>query len=375
MRSRGIVTWILILSIVDFALAAPVAVRERLVLPVDVDVLVVEGGAATSQKRYDPLDDWSTSNAADQPPASQSLNPSELDGLWEDVAEQRIARYSPPTSQSPRSSSESSMDLDWPPPNPGSPTGPQGGSPLPPLPRPGGPGPSEVSSPDPPDWSEDPNTLSSTRGQPPPLQSPSRYPVTRPLPSPQGPQPMLDEFWNALLESSGSRLPHPGTSEGGSVNPETLTSTGSQPPLLSPPQNPGQEVTRPPRPGPLPVLDEYWNALSKGSGSSQLHPGPSEGSLPSPPGGSVNPDTLPSTGSQPPSLSPPQNPGQEVTRPRSTMTALASARRVWPICRFCTSIPPHPSSVSLYNQRYGGDGRNACVGRETSHVQEGFCGK
>ena len=89
-----------------------------------------------------------------------------------------------------------------------------------------------------------------------------------------------------------------------------------RPPLLSPPQNPGQEVTRPPRP-PLPVLDKYWDVLSKGSGSPQLHPGPSEGSLPSPPGGSVNLDTLLSTGSQPLSPSPPQGPAQEVTCPSS----------------------------------------------------------
>ena len=94
-------------------------------------------------------------------------------------------------------------------------------------------------------------------------------------------------------------------------NPETLTSTGSQPLSLSPPQNPGQEpeVTRPPRPGCLPVLDEYWDALLKGSSSPRLHPGSSGCCLLSPPGGSVNPNTLPSTsgqpGSQPPLLSPP----------------------------------------------------------------------
>lgn len=77
------VTWILILSIVNFTLGAPMAVREGLEISVDVDV--AEGGTATSQKRYDPLDDWSTSNAAGGPPTPLSISPSELDRLWEEV--------------------------------------------------------------------------------------------------------------------------------------------------------------------------------------------------------------------------------------------------------------------------------------------------
>ena len=62
MRRCKLVTWTLILSIINFALGAPAAVREGLGMPVDVDV--ADGGTAMSRKRNDPLDDGSTSNAA-----------------------------------------------------------------------------------------------------------------------------------------------------------------------------------------------------------------------------------------------------------------------------------------------------------------------
>ena len=56
----------------------------------------------------------------------------------------------------------------------------------------------------------------------------------------------------------------------------------------------------------------HWDALLKGGGSPQLHPGPSEGRFPSPPGGSVNLDPS-STGGHPPA---PQSPARDpVTRP------------------------------------------------------------
>ena len=107
------------------------------------------------QKRYDPLDDWSTSNPADRPPSiPSSLTP---DQLWKDVVEQRIDRYSPPTPESPISADSESVDSTWPvyaPPDPGSPTGlhagPTGGSSLPLMPHPV---PSEDRFPSWPDWS------------------------------------------------------------------------------------------------------------------------------------------------------------------------------------------------------------------------------
>jgi hypothetical protein len=222
MRRCKIVTWILILSIINFALGAPAAVRGRLETSVDVDV--AECGIATSQKRYDPLDDWSTTNSADRPPTPLRLTPSEVDQLWEDVAEQRIDRYSPPTPES--HGSTESVDSNWPnyaPSNPGSPTGshpgPTGGSPLHPLPHPG---PSEDRFPSPPGFSVNPGTLSSTGHQPKPPQSPP----------------------------------------GWSVNPGTSSSTAHQP---TPPQSPTD-------------------------GSPLPHPGPSEDRFPRPPGRSANPD-------------------------------------------------------------------------------------
>jgi hypothetical protein len=77
MRLCKIVTWIVILSIVNFALGAPAAVRERLEMSVDVDV--AEGGTTTSHKRNDPSDDWSTTTTP------LNLNPSDLDRFWEEL--------------------------------------------------------------------------------------------------------------------------------------------------------------------------------------------------------------------------------------------------------------------------------------------------
>jgi len=66
--------------------------------------------------------------------------------------------------------------------------------------------------------------------------------------------------------------------------------------------------------GNKPTPEQFWNTLSKGSGSPPLHSGPSdsEDRFPSPPGGSVNPNTLSSTGGPPPPPSPEHNP---VTHP------------------------------------------------------------
>jgi len=173
----------------------------------------------------------------------------------------------------------------------------------PPSPHTSQPGPSEDRFP--PGFS--PNTLSSIGNQQNPPESPARDPVTRPPPSLE---PSPDQFWNTLLEGSGSHQLHSASDPGPSedrfppgFSPNTLSSIDNQ-------RNP--PVTRPPPSLEL-LPDQFRNTLLEGSGSPQLHPGPSEGRFPSPPGGSVNPDTLPpiSTGSQPPP------PAHEVTRPPS----------------------------------------------------------
>ena len=186
MRRCNLVTWIVILSIVNFALGAPAAVQEGLQMSVDVDV--GECGTATSQKRYDSLDEWSTTNAADL---------SEEDRLWETIAENFgfFCRESPGECFG-STESVGSNSPNYAPSSPGSSTGyqptppqsPTGGSPLPPLPRPG---PSEVRFPGPPGFSANPDTLSSTNHQPTPPQSPT---VSSPLPPLPHPGPSADHF-------------------------------------------------------------------------------------------------------------------------------------------------------------------------------------
>ena len=226
-----------------------------------VDVDVAKGRTTTSRKRYDPMDDMSTSNAADRPPPRPNLTPSEMEQLWKDVEEQRIGRNSPTTPESPTSTeSAGSNSPDYAPSNPGTPIrvtgshpGPTGGTPPPPLHHPV---PSEGGFPSPPGWSLYSDTLSSTGHQPTP------------------PQSLTD----------GSPLPQPGPSEGRfpstpgpPVDSDTLSSTGHQP--TSP-----QSLT---------------------DGFPLPQPGPSEGRFPSTPGPPVDSDTLSSTGHQP---TPPQNP-------------------------------------------------------------------
>jgi hypothetical protein len=236
MQRCMIVIWILILSLANFTLGAPAAVREGFEMPVDVDV--AGGGTATSQKRWDPLDDWSTSNAADRPPTPPNRTPSELDQLWKEVEEYHgpdlNAPYSPLTPESPGSPSES-VDSSWSnyaPSNPGSPVGPHAGptdgSPLPPLPG------IPVNS----------DTLLSTGHQPTMPQSTSG---ASPLPTLPNPGP------------SKNRFPD---SPGSSASSDTLSSIGHQP---TPPPNPT-------------------------GGSPQPHPGPSEDRSPSPPRWPANPD-------------------------------------------------------------------------------------
>ena len=284
-----ILTWILLLPIVSFALGAPVTVRERLEMFVDVDVAQGASGTATSQKRHDPLDDWSTTNAADRPPSPPMLTPSELDRLWEEVAEQPINRYSPPTPESPTFSTES-VDSSWS--IPELPTTVShlsltGGSPLPPHPGPPHdhfPSPLGISA------SVNPNTFSSTGnlqppmppqrpagGSPPPYTGPSegRFPTTpggSPLPNPGSSE---DRF---PITPGASPLPYPGSSED-----RFPITPGASPPSYTGPS----EGRFPTTPGASPLS----------------YPGPSDGGFLHSPGWWES--TSPSTGHQP---TPPQIP-------------------------------------------------------------------
>jgi hypothetical protein len=257
MQRCKMVTWIVFLSIVNFALGAPAAVRERLEMSFGVDV--AEGGTATSQKRFDPLDDWSTTNAADRPPTSPIPIPT--DQSWEEVADPGIDWYIPPTPESPGSiGSVDSNSPNYAPSNPESPTGSHpglaGGSPqaVPPVPHPG---PSEGRFPSTPGGASgfsvnaESDALLSTGHQPSPM----------PPQSPTGGSPL-------------PTVPHPGPSEEGhfpitpgwSANTGTsLRSTGHQP---APPQSPTGDSPPPPLP----------------------HPGPSQDRSPGSPGSSANPD-------------------------------------------------------------------------------------
>ncbi len=253
MRHCKIVTCIIILSILNFALGAPAAVREGPEMSVDVDV--AQGGTATSQKRFDPLDDWSTTNAAGHSPTPSI--PSDLDPLLEGLRGNPLQWYRPPTLE--RTGSIESVNSNGPnygPPNPGSPTAPSAS-----------PRTSMDHFPIQPGWLVNLGTLSSTSHQPTPPQSPTGGSPLPPLPHP-GP--------------SEDRFP---STPGLSVNPDTLPSTDHQ---SKPPHSPTGGFPLPPLP----------------------HPGLSEGRFPSTPGWSVNPDTLPSTSHQP---TPPQSP--PVTRP------------------------------------------------------------
>lgn len=279
MRCCKIVTSILILSIVNLAFGAPATVRERLEMMFDVDVAEGASGTATSQKRHDPLDDWSTTNAADRPHSPPMLTPSELDRLWEEVAEQSINRHSPATPESPTLTE--SVDS-----NPESPTAVShpdltGGSPPPPLLHPD-PGPS---------LAEDhftsvkPNTLSSTDRPPTAPQSPTGGGS----PLPPHPGPPHDHFPSPLGISA-------------SENPDTFSSMGNLPPPM-PPMPP----QRPAGGSPLPYTGSSEGRFPATPGASPLpYPTPSDGGfLDSPGWWESAAEISPSTGHQP---TPPQIP-------------------------------------------------------------------
>jgi hypothetical protein len=85
-----------ILSIVNFVLAVPVAVRNTHELRVDAVNATEDGTASASQKRYDPWDDQSSTNAADEPETNAPPSPESSD--WDKYL--RASESPPPSSES-----------------------------------------------------------------------------------------------------------------------------------------------------------------------------------------------------------------------------------------------------------------------------------
>jgi hypothetical protein len=193
-----------------------------------VDVDVVEGGTATPQKRHEPFDTWSTTNAGDRPPTPPSPTPSEFSRLLDEIADEPLDLHSPDSPESvasnPGSPTESNPARGSPLPHQGPsgdqfqtsgtpvnhdtlsstshqptlPQSPTGGSSLPQLPHPG---PPEGRFPSPPGSPVNPNILSSTGHQPTPPQSPTGG---SPLPHPQAPG-NSDTFLDDLLKGKIKR--------------------------------------------------------------------------------------------------------------------------------------------------------------------------
>ncbi|KAI0279044.1 hypothetical protein BGY98DRAFT_1096413 [Russula aff. rugulosa BPL654] len=173
MRRCKIVTWILILSVVNFALGAPAALRCR---------------SGTTHSTGTNL------NVADHPSTPLSLNPSVLERSWEELGEEYIDWHFPPTSESPglTESVESKRRDD----------GLTGGPPMrPPRPPP----------PPPPPY---------------PFDLPLPHPFNPPPPHPFDPPPPHPLHLPPLDPGlSEDRLPSP---PGSVVNPDTLSSTVHQ---------------------------------------------------------------------------------------------------------------------------------------------------
>ena len=93
-----IVTWVLILYIVNFALGAPTAVRKG---------LETEGGTATSQKRSDPVTLASTTGVAVSPPTPEKMTELHLDSYNQGGLESVASNPESPTGSHPGSTSSS----------------------------------------------------------------------------------------------------------------------------------------------------------------------------------------------------------------------------------------------------------------------------
>jgi hypothetical protein len=196
---------LLILSVINFALAAPAAVRER--PEVRLGANVARNVTAASEKRWDPLDEGgseSTNVPGPDHAPPPSLDSTGLDELMRifGTGQHRSTGSSPPSPDNPGSLTGSN-DV----PSPGSPTGsrlPVGSTPVagslsppPPSPHPSQPGSSEDRLSSPPGFSGDLDTLSSTGYQPIPPQSPGVSPESHSLPSLE---PFPTEFWDEFLK-------------------------------------------------------------------------------------------------------------------------------------------------------------------------------
>lgn len=247
MRQHKILTrTLLILSIINVALAAPARIRQRLEVRPDANTSNV---TASLQKRWIP-EDGSTNvpgpdhASADSPIWSQIVQ----------IAQENAEQYG--YSDSPLHSPDNSGSETGPgnvPLNPGWPTGPrlpEGSIPmastLPPPASPGQPDPSDDRFPPgfyPSGLSVNPGKLSSTGNQPKQPQTAAQDLVTPPAPSPET---LPDEFWDKLLK--GQVTPPP-------LSPEPL------PDEFWDKLSKGPDTPPPLSPEPLP--EEFWDELSK----------------------------------------------------------------------------------------------------------------
>jgi hypothetical protein len=207
-----------ILSIINFALAAPVAVRER--PEVHLDANLIRNMTAASQKRWDPWELWDEGSTYGPgqdhtPPTGQDStawldsNFPELYWATSAMPEGPLYTYSlrPLLSSLPEDNTGSLMGPNYVLPGQESPiesqlpvgSEPVAGhlSPPPPLPHPSQPGPSEDYFMSPPYVSESSDPLSGTGNHPTPPHSPGMGPEIHAL---LHPEPFPTEFWDKLLK-------------------------------------------------------------------------------------------------------------------------------------------------------------------------------
>ena len=248
MRQHKILTrTLLILSIINFVLAAPATIRQRPKILPDANTSNVK---ASLQKRWDPEDGSTNLPGPDHAPP---LTPDST--FWSQImgiAQQYGHTDSPLHSQySPESG------LDNAPPNPGPPTGPRlpvgsipvAGALAPPA-SPGQPGLSDDRYPPgfhPSDLSVNRGKLLSTGNQPTPPQTAAQDLVTPPAPSPED---LPNEFWDEL--SKGPVTPPVPSPEALPKQPNELSNGLSKGPVTLP------------APSPEALPDEFWDGLSKG---------------------------------------------------------------------------------------------------------------
>jgi hypothetical protein len=286
MRQHKVLTWsLLVLSIINFALAAPAAVvRGR--LEVRLDANVTRNVTTPLQKRWDSLDGRGSPNVPEPdhalPPIPDTTDMGQMLSIpWSQISDRLGEQHRHRRTDSPSSSSN------YVPPSPGSATGsrlpmglmpdlnllPVADSLSPPFPSPH-PAPSEDHSPGPPGFPAEPDRFLSTSNHyaspGPEYSTGSRLPVGS----------MLDLNLPAVAESLSPPPPpwprpggpsHPWLSEDRSpgppgfsaVNPDTFSSTRNHPTI---PQSPGfdSKIHALLNPGPVPTELEFWDKLFKG---------------------------------------------------------------------------------------------------------------